>query len=120
MIKYAERDGILTFMVRVVPRASRSEIMGEHDGALRVRIAAPPVDGAANEELVNLLSRKLGVSRKAITITGGQTSKLKQLRVAGASPDALTGLSSKQTQKGRAERVKQAKPRSVTDEGKLV
>ena len=83
--------------MRVVPRASRSEIVGEHDGALRVRIAAPPVDDAANEELLRLLARKLGVSRKAITITGGHTSKLKQLRVTGASPDALTLLGDKQS-----------------------
>ena len=97
MINYSEKDGMLIFKVRVVPRASRSEIVGEHDGALRVRIAAPPVDGAANEELVRLLARKLGVSRSAIRITGGHTSKLKQLRVTGASPDALAGLRGKQT-----------------------
>ena len=93
MIDYSEKDGMLIFTVRVVPRASRSEIVGEHDGALRVRIAAPPVDGAANEELVSLLARKLGVSRSAVTITGGHTAKLKQLRVTGASPEALTALS---------------------------
>jgi uncharacterized protein (TIGR00251 family) len=89
MIDYSEKDGMLSFKVRVVPRASRSEIAGEHDGALRVRIAAPPVDGAANKELVSLLARELGVSRNAITITGGHTSKLKQLRVTGVTPDAL-------------------------------
>jgi uncharacterized protein (TIGR00251 family) len=97
MISYSAKDGILTFQVRVVPRASRSEIVGEHDGALRVRIAAPPVDGAANEELVRLLARKLGVSHNAIMITGGHTAKLKQLRVMGASPDMLALLMSKQT-----------------------
>lgn len=96
MIDYSEKDGMLIFKVRVVPRASRSEIVGEHDGALRVRIAAPPVDGAANEELVSLLARKLGVSRSAVTITGGHTAKLKQLRVTGVSPDSLTALSGKQ------------------------
>jgi len=92
MINYSEKDGILTFMVRVVPRASRSEIVGEHDGALRVRIAAPPVDGAANEELVRLLSRSLGVSRSAIEITAGHTAKLKTVRVAGLESSALTNL----------------------------
>jgi uncharacterized protein (TIGR00251 family) len=96
MINYSAKDGILTFQVRVVPRASRSEIVGEHDGALRVRVAAPPVDGAANEELVRLLARKLGVSRNAIMITGGHTAKLKQLRVTGASSDMLALLMGKQ------------------------
>ena len=66
MIDYSEKGGALTFKVRVVPRASRSEISGEHDGSLRIRIAAPPVDGAANEELVRLLARKLGVPRSAV------------------------------------------------------
>jgi uncharacterized protein (TIGR00251 family) len=93
MINYSKKDGTLTFQVRVVPRASTSEIVGEHDGAVRVRIAAPPVDGAANEELIRLLARKLGVSRSAISITGGHTSKLKQLSVTGAPPDALEVLS---------------------------
>ncbi|MGH9901987.1 MAG: DUF167 domain-containing protein, partial [Pyrinomonadaceae bacterium] len=51
MIRYTESDGAITFAVRVVPHASRSAAAGEHDGALRVRVAAPPVEGAANEEL---------------------------------------------------------------------
>ena len=73
MINHSIKDGMLIFQVRVVPRASRSEIVGEHDGAVRVRIAAPPVDGAANEELIRLLARKLGLARSAISITGGHS-----------------------------------------------
>lgn len=89
MINYSAKDGILSFQVRVVPRASRSEIVGEHDGALRVRIAAPPVDGAANEELVRLLSRALGLSRSAIEISAGHSARLKTVRVAGGSASDL-------------------------------
>jgi uncharacterized protein len=92
MIDYTEKNGYLTFSVRVVPRASRSEIVGEHDGALRVRIAAPPVEGAANEELVRFLARRFGVSRSKIRITGGQTSKLKVISVTGLSPSTLAEL----------------------------
>jgi uncharacterized protein (TIGR00251 family) len=92
MINYSEKNGSFTFNVRVVPRASRSEVVGEHDGALRVRISAPPVDGAANEELVRLLARKLKISRSAIAITGGQTSKLKVILVTGVSAAALATL----------------------------
>jgi uncharacterized protein (TIGR00251 family) len=92
MINHSEKDGILTFMVRVVPRASRSEIVGEHDGALRVRIAAPPVDGAANEELVLTLAKAFNVPRSAVEITAGHSSKLKHLKVMGARPDALQAL----------------------------
>lgn len=92
MIDYSEKDGSLTFTVRVVPRASRSEIVGAHDGALRVRLAAPPVDGAANEELVRTLARAFKVSRQAVRITAGTTAKLKQVRVTGVSRDALAAL----------------------------
>ena len=89
MINYSEKNGILIFKVRVVPRASRSEIVGEHDGALRVRIAAPPVDGAANDELVRVLARAFGVPRSAIEIAAGHASKLKTVRVTGGQPSVL-------------------------------
>lgn len=89
-----ETDGALAFAVRVVPRASRSEIVGEHDGALRVRVAAPPVEGAANEELVRLLARALGVPVRAVEITSGHASKTKVVRVAGADRERLLSLAS--------------------------
>lgn len=92
MISYTEKDGRLTFKVRVVPSASRSEIVGEHDGALRVRIAAPPVEGAANEELVRLLARALKVPRNAVVVIGGQTSRLKSIAVSGIAADTLLKL----------------------------
>ena len=89
MINYSEIDGVLIFKVRVVPRASRSEIVGEHDGALRVRIAAPPVAGAANDELVRLLARTFGVPRSVVEITAGHSAKLKTVRVIGGRPSVL-------------------------------
>jgi len=93
VVDYSEINGALVFKVQVVPRASRSEIVGEHDGALRVRIAAPPVDGAANQELIRTLARAFGVSRSAIEITSGQTSRRKEVRVGGASSEVLRRLS---------------------------
>lgn len=92
MINYSEKNGSLTFTVRVVPRASRSAIVGEHDGALRVRIAAPPVDGAANEELVFTLAKAFNVPRSAVEITAGHSSKLKHVKVMGASAEALAAV----------------------------
>ena len=80
------------FTVRVVPRASRSGVAGEHDGALRVRVAAPPVDGAANEELVRTLCRALGVRERDVEITSGHTSKLKQVRVTNVNRERLERL----------------------------
>jgi uncharacterized protein (TIGR00251 family) len=92
MIDYSERDGALSFKVQVVPRASRSEIVGEYNGALRIRIAAPRVDGAANEELVRTLARALCVRKNAVEITAGRSSRTKQVRVTGASPRDLEEL----------------------------
>jgi uncharacterized protein len=92
MIDYVEKDGGLTFKVRVVLRASRSEIVGEHDGALRVRLAAPPADGAANEELMRILARVLKVSRTSVAIIAGPTSKLKRVAVNGVAPEVLLAL----------------------------
>jgi uncharacterized protein (TIGR00251 family) len=93
LLRYSEKDGVITFPVRVVPRASRSEIAGEHDGALRIRVTAPPVDGAANEEVIRLLARALGVTRSAVEIVSGQTSKTKRVKVRGARPTDLQSLS---------------------------
>jgi uncharacterized protein (TIGR00251 family) len=89
MIKFSERDGVLIFTVRVVPRASKSEIVGEHDGALKIRLNAAPVDGAANEELIKLLARIFDVSKNDIKILSGATSKTKQVRLFGANADKL-------------------------------
>jgi len=87
VLRYSEADGAITFQVRVVPRASRSEIAGERDGALRVRVTAPPVDGAANEELVRLLARELKVRASAVEILSGHSSRTKSVLVRG--PDSL-------------------------------
>jgi uncharacterized protein (TIGR00251 family) len=92
MLRYTETAAAINFSVRVVPRAARSEIVGEHDGALRVRVAAPPVEGAANEELRRTLARALGVPARAVEIMGGQTSKTKRIRVHGADSRKLLQL----------------------------
>ena len=82
MINFTEKNGAIVFNVRVVPRASKSEIVGELDGGLKVRIASPPVDGAANAELIKLLAKTFGVSKSEVEIIGGQTSKTKQIKIA--------------------------------------
>lgn len=92
MLDYTEAGGAITFGVRVVARASRSEVAGEHDGCLRVRVAAPPVEGAANEELVRTLARALGVPRSAVEIVSGRRSKLKRVRARGATAARLAEL----------------------------
>ena len=79
-------------MVRVVARASHSGIAGEHDGALRVRVNAPPVEGAANEELTRTLARAFHVATRAVRIISGQTAKLKRVRVVGVGRAQLEAL----------------------------
>jgi uncharacterized protein (TIGR00251 family) len=76
--------------VRVIPRAGRSEFAGLRDGALLVRLAAAPVDGAANDELIALVARALGVPKRDITIVSGERSRSKRLRVANI--DRATAL----------------------------
>ncbi len=79
--------------VRVQPRASRSGIVGPHGDALKVRVAAPPVEGAANRELVRLLAKALGVPRGAVAIVKGEGSRTKVLRVEGVTaPEARERL----------------------------
>jgi len=92
MIRCSESAGALEFAVRVVPRASRSGLAGEYNGALRVRITAPPVDGAANDELLKVLARAFDVPPRNVQITAGMRSKLKQVRVAGATRERLVLL----------------------------
>lgn len=87
MIQATAKDGSITFSVRVQPRASRSEVVGELDGALKIRLAAPPVDGEANEELIRFLAKLFGVSRSQVSILSGQTSKNKLIRVDGLKVD---------------------------------
>lgn len=84
-------DGI-RLRVRVAPRAAHARILGVHDGALKVSLTAPPVDGAANDALVAFLAEALGVPKRAITITHGLTSKSKTLRIAGVSEQQVRAL----------------------------
>jgi uncharacterized protein (TIGR00251 family) len=85
------KDG-LTITVRVIPRASRSEVVGEHGDALKVKLASPPVDGAANEELIKLLAKTFAVSKNSVEIVAGHTSKTKTVRIAGVSGEQITAI----------------------------
>ena len=92
LIDFTQNAGSITFTVRVVPRASKSEIVGEIEGSLKVRISAPPVDGAANADVIKVLAKALGVARSNVSIISGETSKTKRVRVTGATPEQLRQL----------------------------
>ena len=74
--------------VRVIPRARRAGVAGTRGDALLVRLTAPPVEGAANAELITIVSDALGVPRRAVTIVSGERSRLKRVRVDGLTADA--------------------------------
>ena len=85
------KDGIV-LSVRVIPRASRSAIVGEYGDALKIKLASPPVDGAANEELVKLLAKTLAVAKSSVEIIAGHTSKTKTVRIDGVSSGQITAI----------------------------
>jgi uncharacterized protein (TIGR00251 family) len=82
-------DGV-TLRVRVIPRAGRTAVAGTRDDALLVRLAAAPVDGAANDALIGCLSELFGRPRRDITIVSGHTSRDKRIAVAGTTEAAVT------------------------------
>jgi len=86
------RDNSVRFAVRVQPRASRSEIAGVHGDALKIRLSAPPVDGAANDALVELMAGSLGVAKRAVRIVSGEQSRSKVVEVEGVTAAAVLRL----------------------------
>ena len=82
-------DHGVSFEVHAKPRASRSRVVGVREGALDVALAAPPVDGAANAELVATLARVLSVPRRAVTIARGESSRSKRVVVAGVAAEQV-------------------------------
>ena len=83
MISYTAKEASVTFTVRVQPRASQSKIAGEIEGSLKVRIAASPVDGEANEELIRFLAKWFEVPKREIEIVSGETAKHKIIKIHG-------------------------------------
>lgn len=77
--------GGVTIEVRVIPRAARAGVAGSRDGALLVRLNAPPVEGAANAELVELMAGILHVPSKRVTIVAGEKGRRKRVRVEGVT-----------------------------------
>jgi len=81
--------GGMRFRVKVQARARRNELAGEHDGAVRVRVTAPPVEGRANEAVVELLAEHLRVPKSSIRIVAGERAPLKTVEVAGLDAAAI-------------------------------
>lgn len=87
-----ESDGKTTLTLHVQPGAKRTEVAGLHGGALKIRLAAPPVDGKANAALVGFIAAQLGIAKSAVCVKSGLTSRRKTLEVVAAPPDAAQRL----------------------------
>lgn len=92
-------DGI-SFAVRVQPRSSKNQISGVQAGELRVRLTSPPVDGEANRHCIEFFAELLGVAKRDVTIISGDTSRHKQVKVAGILPERLHAALTSSMRKG--------------------
>lgn len=92
MLSVSPKENGVRFAVRVQPRASKNEVAGVYGTALKIRLQAPPVDGAANAALVSFLAELLGVSRRSVKIISGESSREKIVEIAGVSAELIHEL----------------------------
>jgi uncharacterized protein (TIGR00251 family) len=91
-LKLTVRGDTILLEVHVVPRASKSAVMGQHDGRVKVALLAPPVDGAANAALVRFFADALAVRQRDVSIVRGEKSRQKTVSIAGSSEAAVRAL----------------------------
>ena len=89
-LRQGERQTTLTLHIQ--PGAKKTEVAGEHGDALKIRLAAPPVDGKANAALIAFVADRLGLAKSAVSLKSGQTSRRKVLEVTGAPADTVERL----------------------------
>lgn len=80
-----DRDGVV-LSLHIQPGAKKTEVAGPHGDALKIRLAAPPVDGKANAALLRFLAQKVGCRDTAVELVSGQTARAKRVRIAGVAP----------------------------------
>ncbi|MBI5566339.1 MAG: YggU family protein [Chloroflexi bacterium] len=81
--------GGVMLIVRVLPRASRNQVVGVEQGAIKIKLTAPPVEGAANAALIELIAGWLGVRRSSVSIVSGETARHKRVQVAGLTVEGV-------------------------------
>jgi uncharacterized protein (TIGR00251 family) len=89
---YKIEGGLIRLLIKAVPGSSKNAVAGIQDGRLKVKIAAAPEDGKANEELRSFLAKLLGLPKKEVSLTGGEKSRLKTITLPLSSEAALRGL----------------------------
>lgn len=105
MIEVQSREGAAVFSVRVQPRASKDEIAGEWNGALKVRLQAPAAENRANEALIEFLARTLRIPKSAVRILSGQRSRMKRVEVRGVTEEQVRAIGSGPARSGVNERL---------------
>jgi len=81
--------GGVTLRLHIQPGAKKTEVAGLHGEALKIRLAAPPVDGKANASLISFLAAQLGVAKAAVSLLSGETSRAKRVRISGIDPASV-------------------------------
>ncbi len=94
MIKNSKESSV-TIEVLIQPRSSRDEIAGIHDGRLKIKISAPPIEGKANERLTEVIGKVFGVPKSSVDIVRGKSSKIKTLKIYGVDRKAYESFMSK-------------------------
>ncbi|HKW34931.1 MAG TPA: DUF167 domain-containing protein [Candidatus Acidoferrum sp.] len=92
MLEILERGGAAIFAVRVQPRASKDELAGEMEGALRVRLQAPAVENRANDALIEFLAELLKTPKAAVRILSGDRSRTKRIEIRGVTGQQIQAL----------------------------
>jgi uncharacterized protein (TIGR00251 family) len=88
-LQLSEQSGGVTIPIRAVPRAARNVLDGVTEGSLRVRLTAPPVEGAANKALIGFLAEVLGLPKRDVSIVTGEHGRRKLVRIAGLTADEV-------------------------------
>jgi uncharacterized protein (TIGR00251 family) len=89
MIDIRETASGVSFAVRLQPKAKKTAVVGELDGALKLAVTAPPIDGRANEACVRFLAELLNVARSSVTIAAGASSRNKVIRIEGLTAEQV-------------------------------
>ncbi len=92
---FKENNGKLTLNIYVIPRSSRTEIIGIYASSLKIKLKAPPVDNAANEELIKFIASNLAVSKSSVEIVKGHNQKRKVLSIIGTNEEKVKRLINK-------------------------
>lgn len=82
----------ITIKVKVLPRSSKNEVVGKENGVYKVKLTAPPVEGKANNALVRLIGKKLGLPKRDVRISSGERSRVKFLTIQGLTSEAIERL----------------------------